>query len=41
MTSDGSTHVKFVALKDIIKDEEITYNYNGFGLEWRSKRRTG
>ena len=41
MASDGTIQVKFVALRNILKDEEITYDYNGIDLEWRSKQKTG
>ena len=41
MTLDGTTQVKFVALRNIMKDKNISHYYNGFDLEWRSKNKTG
>ena len=30
-------HVKFVALRNILKDDELVYNYEGDNLPWRKK----
>ena len=31
-------HVKFVALRNILKDDELVYNYEGEYLPWRKKK---
>ena len=35
--SGGLLHVRFVALPDIFQEDELLYDYNGVGLEWRVK----